>query len=479
MRNFFYFAAIFAALACAPVEYPNENTDDTDTPGDTTQVEQPADTTENNQQQPDKEEDIDIKDTLVFDTRPGELTDVEVPAEYSDFARVPLTSKIENVQPMTGLVLWTDSNNAERLKENIQLEFSYMLYNDVCKEKDVYDWTPMDNLLAEVAARGHQLVVRFRYTYVGKQCAVPDYIKAWPGYEEKEGYSEGRKTYFPDWRCEELQRFHIEFHKRFTERYDNDPRLAFVQTGFGLWAEYHIYDGPKQLGRTFPSKEFQIIFFNEMKDYFKNTTWSISIDAASGYYGPFVANPELLDLRFGNFDDSFMHEDHGDYNTDCWLFFGYDRFKKAPCGGEFSYYTDYDQQHCLDVEGMHGRIFEDEVAKFHMTYINANDQPRYQTPERIKEASMSMGYSYKIVDYRVKGDHAAVCIANMGVAPIYRDAYVSVGGVKGDYSLMNLMPGEYKWIDIQGAGVSDQAVPQIECDHLVPGQKIEYDADIQ
>lgn len=92
---------------------------------------------------------------------------------------------------------------------------------------------------------------------------------------------------------------------------------------------------------------------------------------------------------------------------------------------------------------------------------------------------MSMGYSYKIVDYRVKGNHAAVCIANMGVAPIYRNAYVSVGGVKGDYSLMNLMPGEYKWIDIKGAGVSDQEVPQIECEHLVSGQKIEYDADIQ
>jgi len=41
------------------------------------------------------------------------------------------------------------------------------------------------------------------------------------------------------------------------------------------------------------------------------------------------------------------------------------------------------------------------------------------------------------------------------------------------------MPGNYKWVLIQGAGVSADAVPQIECDHLVPGQKIEYDASIE
>jgi hypothetical protein len=308
---------------------------------------------------------------------------------------------------------------------------------------------------------------------------VPDYIKAWPGYEETVAKSEGRDTYFPDWRCEELQRFHLEFHKRFAERYDNDPRLAFVQTGFGLWAEYHIYDGPRIIGKTFPSKEFQATFFQEMDKYFKNTTWSISIDAADNFYAPLRANPDLLNIRFGNFDDSFMHKTHDQYNRDCWMFFGLDRYKTAPCGGEFSYYSDFDQQHCLDKEGMYGRVFEDEVAKYHMTYINGNDQPGYQTMNRIKQASMSMGYKFEIKDFRVKGRKAAVLIANIGVAPIYRDAYVAVGAAKGEYSLKNLMPGEEVWVEIKGYGVSAKAVPEIVCEHLVEGQKIEYKADVQ
>lgn len=430
MKKILFIAALFAAFACTPTQNGENN---------------------NETEQPE--------------------------ASYADFERVPLKSEIQNVQPMTGIVLWNTHSKVNT--DNIQLEYSYMLYNDVCKAQGVYDWTPMDKLLEQAASRGHQVVVRFRYTYVGQQCAVPDYIKAWPGYEEMSGKSEGRTTYFPDWRCEELQRFHLEFHQKFAERYDKDPRLAFVQTGFGLWAEYHIYDGPCKIGRTFPSKEFQETFFKEMDKFFDETTWSISIDAADSFYSPLKAKKELLDIPFGNFDDSFMHETHHEYNRDCWLFFGEDSYKDAPRGGEFSYYSSYDQRNCLNKEGMYGRTFESQVEEYHMTYILGNDQPSYQTMDRIKEASMSMGYKFEIKDFRVKGDEAAVLIENIGVAPIYRDAYVSVGGVKGEYSLKSLMPGEKKWILIKGDGVSATAVPQIECKHLVPGQKIEYKANIE
>ena len=402
--------------------------------------------------------------------------------DLTDFTSVPLKSSVTKVQPMTGIVTWRDS---EYDTDDVQLEFAYMLYNDVCKKKDVYDWSPMEKLLDDIASRGHQAVVRFRYTYVGKKCAVPDYIKAWPGYEETVGKSERKTTYFPDWRCEELQRFHKEFHKRFAERYDSDPRLAFLQTGFGLWAEYHIYDGPYVEGKTFPSKKFQAEFMQGMAEWFKETTWSISIDAADHSdeedertYGPFHDYPELLKLRFGNFDDSFMCEDHDGYNYKSWAYFGTGRYRSAPLGGEFSYYTDYDQKHCLDKAGMHGRKFEDEVAKFHMTYIIGADQPEYQSWSRIRQASLSMGYRFRIEDYRICGNTAAIKIANVGVAPIYRDAWVAVDGVRSDWSLAGLMPGKSKWLEVTVPGLSESSVVSIECDHLVKGQKIRYEADL-
>jgi len=373
---------------------------------------------------------------------------------------------------MTGIVLW--SNSDARRKSYVQLEFSYMLYSDVCKEKDVFDWSPMDKLLADVASRGHQAVVRFRYTYPGKSCAVPEYIKKWPGYEVLWAKAERRNTEYPDWRCEELQRFHMEFHKRFAQRYDTDPRLAFVETGFGHWAEYHVFEGKYIMGQTFPSYEFQAQFLSAMDGWFVNTPWMISIDAADEKYGPFHRQSELLKLGFGNFDDSFMCEEHDDDNLDNWTFFGTQRYKSAPFGGEFSYYTDDDQRYALNPGGMHGRVFEDEVARFHMTFIIGNDQPDMQTEARIKEAAMSMGYRFEIRDFRIKeGESASVLIANVGVAPIYHSAFVQVDGVNADYDLKNLMPGEEKWVTVS-CNASPASRPSIYCSHLVSGQKIEY-----
>ena len=394
--------------------------------------------------------------------------------------RVELKSEVTDVQPMTGLVLWTDSKSKANY---VQLEYSYMLYNQVCKKKDVFDWSAMDNLLADVASRGHQAVVRFRYTYPGYSSAVPDYIKAMDGYEARWAKADGRSkpdTEYPDWRCEELRRFHKEFHRLFAERYDNDPRLAFVETGFGHWAEYHVYDGLYISGQTFPSPEFQKEFLPMMDQWFKNTPWMISIDAADGSYGsPFPKTPSLLDLNFGNFDDSFMHEEWDDYNKSCWEFFGTERYKKAPFGGEFSYYSSYDQKHCLDEGGMYGRTFESMADKTHMTFIIANDQPGKQTEARLKAASMAMGYRFAIRDYKIEeGKYAAVRIANVGVAPIYRSAYVEVEGVRGSYDLRNLMPGKDWWVMVY-CNASMSSKPSIVCDHLVSGQKIQYQANVK
>ena len=398
-------------------------------------------------------------------------------SEYDSYTAVPVNSSVTDVQPMTGIVPWSDSRYK---KDWVTLEFSYMLYNDVCKEKDVFDWTPMENLLKDISSRGHQAVVRFRYTYVGKSCAVPDYIKALDDYEALTAKAEGRNTEYPDWRCEELQRFHMEFHKRFAEKYDNDPRLAFLETGFGHWAEYHVYDGKFIAGRTFPSKEFQSQFLSSMDGWFKNTPWMISIDAADGKYSPFESEPELLNSKFGNFDDSFMCEDHDGYNMESWEFFGTERYKTAPFGGEFSYYSDYDQRHCLDKEGMYGRTFESEAAKFHMTFIIGADQPGYQSAARLKEAGMATGYRFQVNDFRIKeGVGAVVNISNVGVAPIYRDAYVAVDGKRGSYSLRNLMPGEKAWVKINLPEVSAKSTITIECDHLVSGQKIQFQADVK
>jgi hypothetical protein len=90
-----------------------------------------------------------------------------------------------------------------------------------------------------------------------------------------------------------------------------------------------------------------------------------------------------------------------------------------------------------------------------------------------------MGYRFEIRDFRIKeGEGAAVLVANVGVAPIYRDAFVAVEGVRGGYNLRSLMPGDEAWVVIPCRATSASR-PAVVSDHLVPGQEIQYQADIK
>lgn len=384
---------------------------------------------------------------------------------------ITIDSEIKNVQPMTGIVFWP--SNSKINTDAITLEYSYMSYADVMEGKDTYQWQVVDDLLDEIKGRNHQAIMRFRFSYPGKTTTVPQYIKDMEDYQETEGLSEGKKTWFPDWTHSELKRFTLDFYEKFAARYDNDARLAFVQTGFGLWAEYHIYDGPFELGQTFPDKAFQSQFFKKMDTTFRQTHWSVSIDAASDTYSPLRSQTELKNINFGLFDDSFMHKNHSDYNESSWNFFGRERYGWVPAGGEFSYYTTHDQKSVLIPHtGAHGEPFEKAVERFHMSYIIGNDQATYHTMERIKEASRYMGYRFKINSFLSKSGESVVEVQNVGVAPIYYDAYVAVNGIRAAETLKFLLPGEKIICHIASGGESPELT--IESDRILATQKIEF-----
>ena len=414
---------------------------------------------------------LDPRDVLFPepDTLPEQDTTQNPP---DGWVEIPVMDSIENVQPMTGIVYWTNSSN--RNSEAIALEYSYMLFNDIVEDSGSYDWSAVDDRLDAVAGRGHQAIFRFRFVYPGYETSVPEYIKNLDDYNETVGLSEGRTTHFPDWTHAELKRFTLEFQEQFAAEYDNDPRLAFIQVGFGLWAEYHIYDGPFILGTTFPSKAFQADFFQHMEAVWLNTPWSISIDAADDTYSPFSAQTQLLAIAFGVFDDSFMHENHANWNLGNWNFFDRERYRRSPAGGEFSYYSNYDQRNVLTPEtGAYGTPFEEWAQDFHVSYMLGNDQPSYHSEERIKEASMATGYRFQITSFRASADSAEVGITNSGVAPIYYDAFVAVNGVRSTTSLKHLCQGDSLVVRIPSGGI--EPVLSIECDRLIQGQVIEFE----
>lgn len=396
---------------------------------------------------------------------------------------IALQSSVTQVQPLTGIVLWEDSWNGKSIKTtagNIQLEYSYVGPDTISTAEGVYDWTRFDALLNRVAARKHQAIIRFYFTYPGKPTAVPGWIKSRSDYKETIGISEGKTTSFPDWSSATLKAFYLDFFTAFATRYDNDPRLAYLQVGFGLWGEYHIYDGPNTLGKQFPDKAYQEVFMRHLDEKLSNLHWSISIDAGSNKYGPFQTTPDLLNLDFGLFDDSFMHADHASYNASMWRFFDHTtRMQRSPAGGELSYYTDSDQRHALDVGGMHGRTYEELSRTFAITYMIGNDQPDYQSDARIRAAGMANGYRFRVTAFAANSTRATVEVENVGIAPIAYDAFVTVNGVRASESLKPLQSGARATFEIQNIA-SNNNPPRltIESDRLVNGQVIEYEANL-
>jgi len=237
-------------------------------------------------------------------------------AEANESGSLALGGSIDAVQPFCGVVLWSDNPHAAAdYKTAIQLEFSYLTFDQVSKAKGVWNWSAVEAALAGAASRGHQMVLRFRYEYPGEAFGLPSWIKREAGYTARSvTVKEGGKVEtveLPDWSCPALRDFNTEFFQRFAALYDSDPRLAYLQVGFGFWSEYHLnIDQERALpGQNFPSRSYQADFLSGLASHFTQTPFSISIDAANSW-GPFADRPDLLKLGFGTFDDSFLCAEH-------------------------------------------------------------------------------------------------------------------------------------------------------------------------
>ena len=284
----------------------------------------------------------------------------------------------------------------------------------------------------------------------------------------------------------ELKRFTIQFYTDFAQRYAHDPRLAFLEVGFGHWSEYHIYGTTLHLGKNFPTKAFQRQFFQHLDTIMTDIPWAVSIDAGDKTYSPVTESSILMKKRFGLFDDSFMHETHEigsgiGYNEKCWNAIGKGtRWQTGVCGGEISYYSSNDQKNFLSPDGLYGRTWEEQAAKYHITFMIANDAPRggVATPTRFRKGSMATGYRFVVKTCETDGTSTRLLVTNEGIAPLYRDAWFAVGDVRSETSLRGLLPGEERLFEIQAVPNADGSNLKIVSDCILPRQEIQFEADI-
>ena len=418
-----------------------------------------------------------------------------VDAMELDFAAVEVNRTITSVQPMTGLVLWSGHDQMDKYTSVITLEFAYCLpCKVVTGKKDgkiQYNWSYLENILTDIASRNHQGVIRFRYENPGNKevgetgaTAVPQYIKDLSDYKETSNYAEDQKTYYADWTNDELKCFTKQFITDFNARYKDDPRIAVIQLGFGHWSEGHIYGTDLKLGVNFPSKAYQKENFMHVANTLK-IPWGMSIDGGDSYYSPVAEDEDLLALNFGVFDDSFMHEGHelasgSGWNEMCWDGVGKEyRWIKGICGGEISYYTSNDQKNFLNPNGMYGWTWENASAKYHISYMLANNAPgsKHATVERFQEAALASGYQFRVLQCVTNGSETRLSVTNQGVAPIYRDAYFTIGDHRSPTSLKGLLPQDTLKITIP-AGLTKPEDLHITSPYILSTQEIEFVAQL-
>ena len=404
--------------------------------------------------------------------------------------KVDLQRNITHPQPMTGVVLWP--YKAKKVNalygDCIQLEFEYFEPREMVKglREDgsiIYDWSIFEKTLTEVAGRGHQLIARFFYEYPATppdiaETVVPQFIKDLPDYEES--YSTASGTYYADWSNQALQDFTMDFYRTFIETFGKDIRLAFLQIGFGHWAEYHIYPTKVEYGKNIPSLEFQTEFLLMVDELCGDLPWMVSKNAADN--SPIPTDQNLLAMDFGLFEDSFMGEYflNGGYNK-AWnnLSKGMTRWHIGVYGGEIGPGSE-ERYNFLNPEGMFGHQFEDVAAKYHISYAISNqvvDNP-HGTPERVKKASMSIGYRFVVKDCLSDGISTRILVYNDGIAPLYRDAYFAIGDVRSQSTLRGLLPGEEIWIEIDAPASKNGDNIKIVSDFILPQQEIEFEAKL-
>ena len=213
--------------------------------------------------------------------------------------------------------------------------------------------------------------------------------------------------------------------------------------------------------------------------------WAVSVDAGDNRYSPVIDDNTLMALTFGLFDDSFMHKTHelsseGGFNERCWNAIGRDtRWKKGVCGGEISYYTPNDQKGFLSPDGLYGHTWAEQAAKYHITFMIANDAPRggVATHERFRDGSLATGYRIEVKQCETNGSSTRLLVTNKGIAPLYRDAWFAIGSTRSAISLRGLLPDDERWIEIPTIPHADGSNIQIVSDAILPQQTIEFIAD--
>lgn len=342
-----------------------------------------------------------------------------------DYAPAPVANPLKGLVPYAGN--WDD-----RFPHS--MEFSYLPLSALVKGEKDYDWTELEELLDDVASRGHQTIFRIFLEYPGKTGAIPDYLVQ-SGLKIHKYLNTNTQPFppqeieTPDYSDSNLRRCLVDFISTLGHEYDGDPRIAFITAGLlGTWGEWHTY--PRS--ELWASKEVQREVLEAYEKAFTTTKILLRYPAAPGnsVYVSTVGRP------FGYHDDSFAWAtlDTG-REEDSWFFMAVmkkgghellESWKRYPIGGEIrpeAWGIVFDSQ----INNEQVQDFAECVEATHASWLMDSGMFSLKAEEpRLSRALAQvqrMGYELTIRSATCWREEMSVRVQaevlNLGVAPFY------------------------------------------------------------
>ncbi len=366
--------------------------------------------------------------------------------------------------PLKGLVPYAGDN---REKFPHSMEFSYVPLGELMSGMTTFNWEPLEDLLNDVASRGHQAVFRVWMVYPGKDNGIPSFLikeglKVTTWLNDNTAPFPPQKVQTPDYNDPRLREALKKFIAAMGEKYDGDPRVGFITAGLlGTWGEWHEY--PRE--HLFASKDTQAEVLDAYSAAFRITPVLLRYPAGDDHR----TDTKNADRPFGYHDDSFAWAtlDTG-RKADDWFYMqllkaagpeAMLKWKTHPIGGEIR-------------PELWGKIFDDKVShkqaqnfeqcvqQTHASWLmDTGMVEKKQSATRITNASRAvqrMGYEFHVMQATVSREadkvRLTVQLRNTGVAPFYYDWKIVVAAIDRsdtvikewptEWTIAGLLPGE-------------------------------------
>lgn len=297
--------------------------------------------------------------------------------------------------------------------------------------------------LNEIAARGHQTVLRIHVDYPGEPSGVPQFLI--DGGLKFNEYSDHGGGQSPNYGDENLISALEAFIAEFGRRYDGDSRIGFITVGLlGFWGEWHTYPHED----WFADVTVQNRILNAYTRAFKTTKFLVRRPTGDspmlpiGYHDDSFAFSTLPTVEW-----HFMALMQNAGTTNAW--------QTQPIGGEIRPELQTNLWMNPIPPEPKAENFAACVRQTHASFLIAHRVFSEHLPaenlERARIAAESLGYEIYVAEVLIPAITAGqpvkvkLGLENRGTAPFYYDWDVQLrinSETKTDWKLSELLPGK-------------------------------------